>query len=362
MNDRIKRVFSVLRTKRLQGAYIKNKSTIKYLCGFDGSNGVLFVASAKAYLLTDARYTMEAKKIVPYGVKVLDIGKNLQNENRWKSLLSKHNVKRLGFEANDITHGGFLRLKKISKPAELADFRDLILETRMQKDGEELQNIKKAQNITDEIFKILRKKIKCGMTENHVAWMVVSLAHELGAAAVSFAPIVGFGIHSAAPHHKNSNRKLVKGDLILLDMGVIYKGYCSDMTRMLFTKKPTSKQEKVYNTVLEAQEKAAAHIRAGVMGMKVDAVARAVIDKAGFVGKFGHSLGHGVGLDIHELPNLSPNYKGVIPESTVVTVEPGIYLDGEFGVRLEDMVVVKKTGTVNITKSSKKITDCTIKA
>ena len=149
--------------------------------------------------------------------------------------------------------------------------------------------------------------------------------------------------------------------MILIDMGVIYKGYCSDMTRVLFTRQPLPQEMAVYNLVLRAQETAIKKLRTGVAGSTGDQYAREIIEKAGYGKQFGHSLGHGVGLDVHELPNLSQKYKGKIPTGSVVTVEPGVYLPGKFGVRLEDMVIVGRTGATNITKSSKDIEKCIIR-
>lgn len=198
------------------------------------------------------------------------------------------------------------------------------------------------------------------MSEQHIGWLVESFAHELGAEDISFPPIIGINEHSASPHHQNSPRKLKKGDLVLIDMGVIFKGYCSDMTRMLFSRPLSSFEHKIYSIVLKAQEESAKKLKAGVIGSTIDAVARGIIQKEGFGKVFGHSLGHGVGLDIHELPNLAEKYEKPIPENAVVTVEPGIYLEGKFGVRLEDMMHVKLNGAVNLTKSPKAIQECRI--
>lgn len=255
----------------------------------------------------------------------------------------------------------FKHLVKISKGVKLVDVGESLSERRMIKTPLELKYITRAQKITDEIFSALKSGLKPGLSEKAIAWKIESLAHAFGADDISFPPIIGINEHSASPHHQNTDRKLKRGDMVLIDMGVIYRGYCSDMTRVLFTKTPTAKQSAMYRLVHEAQKSSIAKIRAGMTGQQADRFARSVIEKAGYGKFFGHSLGHGVGLDIHELPNLSQKYSGKIPAGSVVTVEPGIYLPGKFGVRLEDMVVVGKRKVRNLTKSPKAIQDCVVR-
>ncbi|MFA6992444.1 MAG: M24 family metallopeptidase, partial [Candidatus Gracilibacteria bacterium] len=191
--------------------------------------------------------------------------------------------------------------------------------------------------------------------EIEVVWKIKELGQKFGAEGVSFDPIVAFGKHTALPHHEPDFTKLKKGDIVMVDMGMKYKGYCSDMTRMIFTAKPTTKQKEIYNLVLKAQENALDKIRSGVSGKKADAFARKIIEKAGYGENYGHAGGHGVGLDIHESPSLSENYKKSIKENSVITIEPGIYLTGEFGIRIEDMAIVKKSGLKTLTRISKKL-------
>lgn len=232
---------------------------------------------------------------------------------------------------------------------------------RIIKKKHELDCIIRAQNITDKILIRLKKWLKQGVTEKDIEWEITKIAHELGAEALSFIPIVAINENSATPHHKNSNKKIKRGDIILIDMGVKVNGYCSDMSRMIFTKEPTKKQRAIYELVLKAQKMAISKIKAGVTGKKIDAVARDIITKAGYGKYFVHSLGHGVGLDIHELPKLSIKYEDKIPAGAVVTVEPGVYLPGKFGVRIEDMVVVGDKKVRNLTSSPKSIQSCVIR-
>lgn len=337
---------------------VTNKTNIRYCSGFFGTAGWLVLRGKRGWLFTDARYHLVAKAILPVGFRVIDMTDGF--EKPWRAFLKKYRVRRLGIEGNDVSLRFFKHLKKISKGVRLVDVGAALSERRMVKKPHELKYIARAQKITDEIFSVLKKWLKPGISEKAIAWKIEALAHDLGADDISFPPIIGINEHSASPHHQNSDHKLKRGDLILIDMGVIYRGYCSDMTRVLFTGTPTAKQAAIYQLVLEAQKSAIAKIRAGITGKQADHFARAVIQKAGYGKYFGHSLGHGVGLDIHELPNLSQKYKGKIPAGSVVTVEPGIYLPEKFGVRLEDMAVVGPTGVHNLTHSPKSIQACII--
>lgn len=338
---------------------VTNRTNIRYFSGFSGSSGYLVLHGKKGFLFTDARYHLVAKRVLPASYKLIDMTDGF--EKPWKQFIKKFRVRKLGIE------GGFLSLrfwnwlKKNSRGIALVDVGKKLDEQRIVKKSSELKDIKKAQHMTDKILSILKKWLKPGLSERAIAWKIASLANELGADDISFPPIIGINENSASPHHQNTWKKLRPGDMILIDMGVIYKGYCSDMTRVLFTKQPTKKQEMIYELLKHAQETAISKIKAGITGKKADAVARSIIAKAGYGKQFGHSLGHGVGLDIHELPNLSAKYPGKIPAGSVVTVEPGVYLPGEFGVRLEDMVVVGKTGVRNLTRSPKSIQECVIR-
>lgn len=338
---------------------ITDRTNIRYFSGFSGTTGYLVMRGKKGFLFTDARYHIVAKKVLPRGFELIDITDGFKKT--FPPFLKKYRIKKLGFEGGEMNVRFFKHLKKIAKGISFIDIGEKLNEKRMRKKTHELAAIKKAQHITDEIFSTLKRWLKPGASEKVIAWKIETLAHELGADDISFPPIIAFNENSAAPHHQNTDRKLRRGDLILMDMGVIYRGYCSDMTRMLFTKKPSGLEQKIYTLVWDAQETAIRKLKAGVSGKIADSWARNVIKKAGYGKQFGHSLGHGVGLDVHELPNLSQKYSGKIPADSVVTVEPGVYLPGKFGVRLEDMVFVKKNGVENLTRSPKGIQESTIR-
>lgn len=348
-----------LKEETLDTVYVSHPANIRYFSQFVGTNGSLLLTKKRGFLFTDARYHLVAKNVLPPWISLIDITKDF--EKPWKKLLKKYRIRKMGFEGASLSHAVYLRLKRKSPHVNLKDVSKKLLELRMQKTEEELRNITRAQNITDEIFKILKKALQAGLSEKEIAWKIETLSHDLGADDISFPPIVGINDHSASPHHKNTDRKLKKGDLVLLDFGVIYRGYCSDMTRVLFSRSPRPIEQKIYSIVREAQETAEKRLVPSINGYEVDIISREIIKKYGYEKYFTHSLGHGVGLEIHELPTLSEKYKNPIPENSVVTVEPGIYLPGKFGIRLEDMGVVRKNGFAILTKSPKDLQEVRIR-
>lgn len=337
---------------------VTSKTNMRYFSGFSGTFGYLVLRGKRGFFFTDTRYHLVAKGVLPRSYRMIDITSGF--EKPWKEFLTKFRVKNLGIEGNVLTLHFFKWLKKKSRGVKLHDIASALDKQRIIKKKYELDAIQKAQGITDRIFTILKKALRKNGSEKEIAWKIECLAKEFGADDISFPPIIGINENSASPHHQNTLRRIKPSDMLLIDMGVIYRGYCSDMTRVLFTKNPTAEQAKIYELVFKAQEKAIQKLHAGMRGNHADSLARSVIEKEGYGKFFGHSLGHGVGLDIHELPNLSKKYKEKIPAGAVVTVEPGIYLPGKFGVRLEDMVLVEKNGVQNLTKSPKSIQECVI--
>lgn len=348
-----------LKDQKLDAVYISTPANLRFFSNFVGTSGSLFLSKKRGFLFTDARYFLVAKTALPAWISIVDITKGF--EKPWKKVLRKNRVKRLGIESAFVSHRSFLRLHRFSSNVRLTDISEGLDELRMQKTNEEIRKLVGAQTITDRIFDLLRRGLKKGLSEKEIAWKIETLAHELGADDISFPPIIGINEHSASPHHKNTDRKLKKGDLVLLDFGVIYNGYCSDMTRVLFTRPLRGVEQKIYSLVREAQETAERRLRSGFKGYEIDAIAREIITKKGYGKYFGHSLGHGVGLEIHELPNLSEKYKKPIKEGSVVTVEPGIYLPGKFGIRLEDMGLVMKDRFRVFTKSPKDLQEIRVR-
>lgn len=346
-------------------------TNVTYLTSYTGTNGFAIFTNKKIYLLTDARYLTAAKKLASQKsrnaqpkfnkipLEVINISDGLTKEI--SKIIKAHKYKSLYFEEKHLNVGFYKHLSLELKPIKLKPTLDLVEIHRAEKTPAELKNIAKAQEITDQVFKTLKKELKPGRTEKQIAWQIEILLRKYGAEENSFPSIVAFEEHSAIPHHQPTDKKLTKGEVVLIDMGLKFKRYCSDMTRTLFTKPPNREQEKVYQTVLAAQKKGIENIKPGRMCKNSDLSARKIIQKAGYAEYFGHSYGHGVGLDIHEAPTLSTKSPDKFKENIVVTAEPGIYLPGKFGIRIEDMLIVRKNSAKNLTKSPKELKDSIIK-
>jgi Xaa-Pro aminopeptidase len=350
---------------KVQAKLITDKSNITYLSNFTGSSGFMLLTRSRKYLFTDFRYIERAKNSIKKGIEIVDTTRMWRNKKdlstNWQKILNKHKIKNLGVEESNLTVSKYKFYKRISGKVKLSDISGSIEETREIKTAEEIKLMKKSQQINEKVFKEINKIVhehlksrsRKAIQEIDLAWKIKELGNEFGAEDVSFDPIVGFGKNSSIVHHDPGKTKLKKGEIILVDMGMKYQGYCSDMTRMIFTGKPSKKIIEVYNIVLSAQLEAIKHIKAGTTGFKADALARDIINKAGYGEFYGHAGGHGVGLDIHETPSLSQNFKGKLKANSIITIEPGIYLPGKFGIRIEDMLLVQKNGNKNLTKIPK---------
>lgn len=353
--------------KSPKGLLITDKSNIAYLSDFTGSSGFMFLVGKKYYLFTDFRYIGRAKNTIKKNITVIDSTKMWRNpevlKKNWHRILKKHKIRAIGIEEDNLTISKFKKFRKFSKiKGQKITFKNTsgkIEHLREIKFKKEISLIEKSQRINEKVFLLIKKFIqkslqkKAKITELDIVWKIKEFAHNLKTDDLSFDPIVAFGKHTAIPHHLPDNTVLKKGDIILIDMGMKHKGYCSDMTRMIFTKPPTKEEKEIYNLVLKAQENAIKHIKAGITGRKADTLSRNIIKKAGYGEYYGHAGGHGIGLDIHESPSLSEDCREKLKENSIITVEPGIYLEEKFGIRLEDMVLVTKTGTKNLTKASK---------
>ncbi len=329
---------------------------LRYFSGFGGGEGVCVVGTEFKTLFVDSRYTVEAKRDAKdFEIIEYKSGKLLE---MIKGVLSENGVKTLGFEDGEMSVARHSLYKETLDGVELIGLGARLNELRMIKTEKELESLRYAEKIGDMAFEAVLPMIKVGVTENEIAAEIEYQMRKLGAAGTSFETIVVSGVKSAMPHGKPDNKRIESGDFVTMDFGCVYNGYCSDMTRTVVMENASDEQIKVYNTVLAAQLKGLEMIRVGILGKDADAAARSVIDNAGFGECFGHSLGHGVGLLIHELPNLSPMSDILLEENMVVTCEPGIYIEGFGGVRVEDMVVVKKDGIENLTSSTKELIVC----
>ncbi|AEM78652.1 M24 family metallopeptidase [Thermoanaerobacter wiegelii] len=348
MNKRLQNLRELMKEKDIEAFVIYKFVNVTYITGFTGDDSVALVTHDKAIFITDGRYTEQAQK----EVKDFEV---IEHKTGIKEVLKEYiktlEIKKLAFEEN-ISYGQYRELKELLG-IELIPQANLVETLRMVKDEEEIENIKKAQNITDRAFEHLLKFIKVGMTEKEVALELEYFMKKQGAEDLSFDTIVASGKRSSLPHGKASEKVIEKGDFVTIDFGCKVGGYCSDMTRTIVMGKASEKQKEIYNIVLEAQQKAIDNIRAGVTSKEADLLARSVIEEKGYGQYFSHSLGHGVGLEVHEAPSLSFKKEEILKERAIVTVEPGIYIPDFGGVRIEDMVLLKEDGVINLTKSPK---------
>jgi Xaa-Pro aminopeptidase len=354
VNNRIKKLRSKLAEKEVDAIFITQSENRRYLSGFDGTAGYLLITNKKAVLATDFRYIEQAKAEAP-DFEILRITSNL---TEWfPGLLHDLGIKTIGFEAGDVTFNFHRQLrdtlKKKQVSARMVPLNGLVESLRAVKEPEEIELIQKASAITDAAFEYVEGTIKAGMTEKQVAWELEKSMREKGSQPLPFDIIVASGPQAALPHHKPSDRIINEGEPIVIDMGARYGGYASDLSRTICVGTPDATFRKVYSTVLDAQTAAMSIIKEGMTGHQADSVARELIQKAGYGEAFGHALGHGVGLAEHELPRLGPGSEEPLTEGMVFTVEPGIYLSGWGGIRIEDTVVMEKGKARPITRARK---------
>ena len=334
--------------------FISSDINRRYFSGMKSSAGNILAFPEKAYLLIDFRYFEKAKSIVTSCEVVLL--KNLKAQ--CKELMEKHNAKTVSIESEIITISELKALENRFEGFEIdstSALSDAITQLRCQKSQIEIEKITKAQRIAEKGFEHILNFVKVGVTEREIALELDYYMLRNGAEALSFDTISLTGKNTSLPHGVPSDTKVKKGDFVLLDYGAVYDGYHSDMTRTFCVGEPTDKMREVYDIVLNAQETALKLVKANELGKNIDKLARDIISNAGYSEYFGHSLGHGVGMEIHEYPNASPSFDKPIPENSILTIEPGIYLPEEFGVRIEDFVVVTKDGMKNLTQAPKNL-------
>lgn len=342
--------------KKGEAALIMSEENISYFTAFHSSNGYLVVTKDKSYFLTDSRYAEAARDKIKTVDEVILL-RSMKDD--LYGLLDKLGVKKLHLESDRITVKRFNDIKKATAPRQsvVADgeLDEAINGIRIKKKDYEISKIKTAQRIAEKAFDHILSFISTEKTEKEIALELDYFMLRNGADALSFETIAVSGKNSSKPHGVPSDKKIERGDFITLDFGAVVDFYHSDMTRTVAVGEASSKQLEVYETVLEAQLKAIEKIKAGEICNEVDRVARDIIAAKGYGQCFGHGLGHGVGVEIHETPSLNPSSTYILEQGNIVTVEPGIYLPGEFGVRIEDMGAVTKNGFDNFTKSEKKL-------
>ena len=334
-------------------AVVTDLADVRWLCGFSGSNGLLVVTTDGATLVTDGRYRVQAALEVNDAEVAIASGPLFKHVSEL-NLLAK--AEHILFQHDALTVKAHRDLTAAAPSAEFIGRSRLLAEHRARKSPFEIDAIRRAQKITDTVFGELLSIIREGMTEAELSAEIVYRHLRLGAERMAFEPIVASGPNGALPHARPSARRLQRGDLVVLDFGCVIDGYASDMTRTISIGEPADQEAtRVYDVVVEALLRSTAEARAGVEAVQLDTVARDVIGEAGYGEYFQHGLGHGVGLETHEWPRVSHNAESVIPEHSVVTLEPGVYLPGRFGVRVEDLVVVGQKGADVLTTSTKEL-------
>lgn len=349
MTKRIRALRNALIKERLDGYLVSGLTNIRYLTGFTGSNALLLVTRKKARFYTDFRYQEQIKNEVK-GCATRVLERDLYASFPVEEL---KNIRRLGVEKNHLTLARFELLRRQIKRTKLIPVRDLVLELRRKKSPDEVAAIERAQRITEEAYRRVLSLVKPGVSEKDLALEIEFIFRRNGEPA--FGTIVAAGENAAQPHARASNRRLRKGDCITFDIGCRIDGYCSDMTRTVFLGSPDAELRSIYEAVRAAQEEALAVLRPGVPCKLVDLAARDHLNRLGFGPYFGHSLGHGVGLEVHELPTLAKTSDQILEPGDVVTVEPGVYLPEKGGVRIEDMILITPSGYRNLTKVPKKL-------
>ena len=350
-NKRVNKLREAMRERELTAMLITNPINRRYMTGFTGSAGYVLITEQEAYLLTDFRYMTQAPQQAK-GFTVVEHGPKPMESVR--ELLASANIKEVGFEQDTVTFGTHSAYAEALQSIELKAVSGIVEQLRIFKDEDEIAVMQKAADLADATFSHVLQFVKPGMTEREVDLEMEFFMRKHGATSSSFDTIVASGERSAMPHGVASSKVIGQNELITFDFGALLDGYCSDLTRTIATGTPVPELRKIYDIVLEAQLHTLENLKPGMTGREADALARDIIAGYGYGDQFGHSTGHGLGMEVHEAPRLSKLSDDVLKPGMVVTVEPGIYIDGLGGVRIEDDVVITETGIHILTKSDKK--------
>lgn len=348
--ERVHKLRQLMEQKGIQAMLISSSVNRRYVSGFTGSSGMVLVTGTAQFVITDFRYRTQAPLQSPQ-FAIVEHGAIMMNAVL--ELLNQESIKELAFEQDHVTYSDYLMWSKLLQDINLKPASGLVEQLRMIKDEQELQIMQEAADLADRTFAYIQRLVQPGMKESDLALEMEVFMRSNGATSSSFDTIVASGERSALPHGVASDRIIGSKEFVKFDFGAYYKGYCSDITRTVVVGKPTAKHIEIYNIVLEAQLHALAHIKPGMTGKEADALARDVINKYGYGDLFGHSTGHGLGMEIHEAPRLSMLSDTILTPGMTVTVEPGIYVPGFGGVRIEDDIVITDSGIKILTSSTK---------
>ncbi len=352
LEDRLENIRNNFERNGIDGLIVMRPENRRYASGFTGTAGMLFITLDSAWLFTDFRYDEQAKsEAACYCVEKY----NNKPTEALVPVVGKTGCKMIGFEKDFITYQDHEKLSGALDRVDFIPTENIIENLRAKKDRDEIEAQSKAALIADKAFNAICNYVKEGMKEKEIALEIDYRMRKFGSEGNSFPTIVASGPRASLPHAGPSCKEVQRGEFLKMDFGATYNGYCSDLTRTVALGEYDGKQKEIYEVVLMAQKKALAGIQAGKKGIDVDRIARDFIASAGYGDNFGHGLGHGVGLFIHEAPSLSPKGSSVLEAGNVVTIEPGIYIPGWGGVRIEDLVKVTENGHENLTSSPKEL-------
>ena len=341
-------------TAHLDGLLVTNLANIRYLTGFSGTSALLLVARANLTLITDFRYQTQATDEVGDTARVLIESQSLWT-GLWRVLPEIDSLVVLGFESAHLLHRDFQRLLDSGARWQWRPTGDLVESLRERKDADEVRLIAEAAGVATRALDRVLPHVRAGMTEIETAGLLEKALRDEGTEGFPFPSIVASGPRAALPHARSSRREILRGDFLLMDFGAEVGGYCADLTRTVVVGKASPEQRQVYDVVRRANEIAAGAVRPGMRGRDADALARDYIERCGFGDEFGHSLGHGLGLEVHEAPRLARSADGILAEGSVVTIEPGIYRPGWGGVRIEDDVHLASGGPELLTHFTREL-------
>jgi len=352
--ERLRKLRTSIADKELDALLISQPENLRYLSGFTGSSGWLLISGRNAILVLDFLYVEQAKGESP-GFEIIQIKQELHD---WlPSLVFDFGWHKLGFEANLISYDGYHKLSEAIKTKQtnlqLVPTTGIVEQLRSIKEPEELRFITEAVELADAAFEQAKAMIRPGITEKEIAWEIEKILRQKDSEGIPFEIIVASGPISALPHARPTEKTIRSGEPLLIDMGAKTSGYCSDLSRTLFLGKADKIFQEIYNIVLKAQVTAIEGIESGMAASQADRLARSVIEQAGHGDAFGHGLGHGVGLAVHEFPRLGLNSSDSLADGMIFTIEPGIYYPGQGGVRIEDMVVLENGKARVLTRASK---------
>ena len=350
--NRLNKLHEYISIKNYDGMYITNSTNIRYLIGFTGSASLLLVLDQSAYFFTDGRYIQQSKEQVQ-NAKITIISNSYFDELKNHNLLSsKMNI---GFESDHMSFSYYETMISNFPKINWISTNSIVENLAAIKDNEEIQSLKTAIEITDEVFTKIIPEIKQGVTEKYISTKISYLFKMNGAEGDSYESIIAGGPRSALPHARPTDRKFEKGDFIVMDFGALYNGYHADMTRTLVVGKPTNKHTEIYDIVLESQLNGITTARSGIPCSEVDNACRSIIQDNGYGDMFTHSTGHGIGLEVHTLPRVHKNNHELLKQNQVITIEPGIYIPDWGGVRIEDDCLILDSSCQPLNKSSKEL-------